>query len=192
LLFVGRLDPRKGVETVVRALADLPEPHSLEIVGPGEARYVAEVHALVASLGLRDRVTFADVAREDIRARYLAADAVVFPSEWEEPFGLVPLEAMACGRPVIATGTGGSGEYLVHEGNCLLFAPGDHRDLARAVERLGGQPDLRRRLVDAGLRTADGFDTDRLADVLEAWHVAAAERFAHGDPAPVPPPVGRA
>jgi glycosyltransferase involved in cell wall biosynthesis len=189
LLYVGRLDPRKGVETLLRALALLSPEYRLEIVGPGETSYVDQLRRLAISLGIGDRVCFADAGRDRVRARYLGADAVVFPSEWAEPFGLVPLEAMASGRPVIATGTGGSAEFLDHEGNCLLFAPGDHRELARAVERLRREPALRGRLIDAGLRTADGFDTERLARVLEEWHVAAAHRFAHGEPAPDLPPV---
>jgi glycosyltransferase involved in cell wall biosynthesis len=188
LLYVGRLDPRKGVETVLQALARLPADHTLEVVGPGEASYRRELDKLVDTLGLGARVRFADVPRDAVRARYLAADAVVFPSEWQEPFGLIPLEAMACGRPVIATGTGGSGEYLVDGANCLLFTPGDHESLARAIESLGTDAGLRARLIAGGTDTADGFDTDRLADVLENWHVAAAQRFAGGEPAERMPP----
>jgi glycosyltransferase involved in cell wall biosynthesis len=188
LLYVGRLDPRKGVETVLRALARLPAGYTLDIVGPGEASYRGELDQLVDSLGLGSRVRFADVPREAVRARYLAADAVVFPSEWQEPFGLIPLEAMACGRPVIATGTGGSGEYLVDGRNCLLFTAGDHESLSRAIERVSTDPEQRARLIAEGTLTADGFDTDRLADVLEDWHLAAAQRFAGGEPAERMPP----
>ncbi len=182
LLAVGRVEPRKGVETAVRALALLPG-HTLEVLGPADEGYLAELRALADHLGVADRLRFGVVARADLRERYLASDAFVFPSEWPEPFGLVPLESMACGRPVVATGTGGSAEFLVDGTNCVLFAPGDHRALAAAVERLGGDPDLRRRLVTGGLATAARLDTDRLADVLEDWHVAAAGGFPTGLPA---------
>ena len=114
---------------------------------------------------------------------------MVFPSEWAEPFGLIPLEAMACGRPVVATGTGGSAEFLLDGVNCLLFDPGDPDSLAASVRRLGAEPSLRARLIAEGLLTADGFDTERLALVLEEWHVAAAERFAQGEPPERPPPA---
>jgi glycosyltransferase involved in cell wall biosynthesis len=85
---------------------------------------------------------------------YERTDAVLFPVTWHEPWGLVPLEAMAVGRPVVATGTGGSGEYLVDGENALLVPPGDARALATAVERLRDDPGLRERLVAAGCRTA--------------------------------------
>lgn len=189
LLYVGRLDPRKGVETAIRALQSLPSGYTLEIVGTGESSYVDHLQGLVADLGINDRVTFSEASRAKIRSRYLAADAVVFPSEWPEPFGLVPLEAMACGRPVVATGTGGSSEYLIDESNCLLFRAGDDTHLAHSVGRLGSDATLRRRLIVDGLRTAEGFDTERLADVMEQWHLAAAARFGAGEPADRPPPA---
>jgi glycosyltransferase involved in cell wall biosynthesis len=192
LCYVGRLDPRKGVETVVRAFARLSADYALDIVGPGERSYVDEVRRLTESLGVAPRVTFREAPRPAVRSCYLAADVVLFPSEWPEPFGLVPLEAMACGRPVVASGTGGSGEYLEDERNCLLFAPGDPESLAAAIARVGADAALRAQLVEQGLRTADGFDTDRLASVLEEWHVAAARRFADGVPADRPPPALRA
>jgi SAM-dependent methyltransferase len=107
----------------------------------------------------------------------------VFPSEWEEPFGLVPIEAMACGTPVVATGTGGSGEFLRDEYNCVLFPPGDPRALAFAIRRLHEDADLRDRVVRGGQQTADELDVERLADAFEEWHIAAAERFARGAPA---------
>jgi glycosyltransferase involved in cell wall biosynthesis len=140
----------------------------------------------VRDLGLHGRVTFAAVDRAALRSHYLRADAIVVPSEWPEPFGLVPIEAMACGRPVVATGTGGSGEFLVDGGNCLRFPAGDPKALSEAVLRLAGDPDLRTTLIAGGLRTASMLDTDRLADVLEEWHLAAVARFADGEPSPRP------
>ena len=90
----------------------------------------------------------------DPYAAYAAADAILFPVEWPEPWGLVPLEAMSVGRPVIATGTGGSGEYLVDGENCLLFPPGDAEALAGSVRRLAADRDLRARLREGGFATA--------------------------------------
>jgi glycosyltransferase involved in cell wall biosynthesis len=194
LLYAGRVEPRKGVQTAVRALALLPPTSTLALLGPVESRYRSRLEALAGSLGVGGRVRFDNVERAALRQRYLDADAVLVPSEWAEPFGLVPLEAMACGRPVVATGTGGSGEFLVDGANCLLFAPGRPEALAAAVGRLSGDPALRQRLVEGGLRTAGAFHTDRLADVLEEWHVAAGGRFAHGAPPdrrPAPPGVTR-
>jgi glycosyltransferase involved in cell wall biosynthesis len=183
LLFVGRLDERKGLETLVRALALLPQEATLDVVGPGDAEFRARVDGLVADLGLGARVTFAEGPRSELAARFAAADVFVFPSEWEEPFGLVPVEAMACATPVVATGTGGSAEFLADGRNCLLVPPRDPEAVAAAVRRLAGDGDLRARLVAGGLATAGVLDTDRLADTFEAWHVAAAARFRDGVPA---------
>ena len=144
----------------------------------------------MTELGLGGRrVRFDEVPRSQLAMRYRDADALVFPSEWEEPFGLVPVEAMACGTPVIASGTGGSAEFLVDGANCLLAAPGDAVSWAGAIARLAGDAALRARLVRGGLATADELDVDRLAEVFEAWHAAAAARFADGTPLHRPPPT---
>lgn len=181
LLHVGRFDARKGTETLLRALPLLPEA-SCAFYGQGGGAERLRLEALASALGVADRVRFGAMERHELAGAYVDADVFVFPSEWEEPFGLVPLEAMACGTPVIATGTGGSGEFLRHGANCVRFRPGDAEDLAEAVTALAGHPDLRAHLVAGGYRTADDFDVDRLADVFEAWHAAAAERFLAGEP----------
>lgn len=191
LLCVGRLDERKGVHVAVRALAQLDERATLEILGRGDADYTDELRRLAHELGLADRIGFDVVERSELAERYRAADAFLFPVLWDEPFGLVPAEAMACGTPVIATATGGSAEFLVDEVNCLRVPPGDAEPLADAVERLAGDPELRRRLVENGYATASELDVDRLAESLEAWHLAAAEHFVHGDPPHRESPVAR-
>lgn len=176
LLYVGRLDDRKGVETLIRATGMLPADTTLSLVGRGDADYVERLRALAREAGVGDRMTVDAVPRQDLAARYRDADVLVFPSEWGEPFGLVPIEAMACGTPVIATGVGGSAEFLEDGVNCLRFEPGDETALAAAVERLAADADLRSRLVAAGAATAAARTTDRLADVFERWHVEAAAR----------------
>ncbi len=181
LLYAGRYDPRKGIETAIRALAHLDD-EVLEVRALGDAAERRRLEALAEELGVRARVELAASDRDGLAERYRAADAVLFPSEWEEPFGLVPLEAMACGTPVAGTGVGGSGRFLLDGVNCVRFAPGDPADLAAAVRRLATDPDLRERLVRAGLQTAATFDVERLTDDFEAWHRAAAARFAHGRP----------
>src|SRR5207237_9395128 len=112
--------------------------------------------------------------RHGLAARCAEADALLFPVLWDEPFGLVPIEAMACATPVIATGTGGSAEFLEHEANCLLVPRGDARALAAAVQRLAGDHELRTHIVAGGLRTASELTIDKMADALEAWHKATA------------------
>lgn len=190
LLYVGRLDPRKGIETLLRAMALLPDRATLAVVGRGPEDYARRLRELAHELGISARVRFGSGDRTQLRRFYEESDLFVFPSEWDEPFGLVPVEAMACGVPVVATGTGGSAEFLSHEVNCLLYGAGDARSLAGAVERLAADAETRAGLVEGGLRTAAELSVDRLAEVLEAWHRAAAEGFADGPPPPRPAPFG--
>jgi glycogen(starch) synthase len=175
LLYVGRYDPRKGIDCAVQALGLLGAGTTLEVQGTGDEGERRRLEALAERCGVRDRVRFESCDRAELVERYRAADALLFPSEWEEPFGLTPLEAMACGTPVVATGVGGSGEYLVDGRNCLRFAAGDAAALAAAVQRLAAEPELRARLRAEGLRTAGALDVEHLAACLEAWHLAVVD-----------------
>jgi glycosyltransferase involved in cell wall biosynthesis len=169
LLYVGRLDPRKGVDTAVEALAHLPDEARLTIVGGWDRAEEERLRRLAGRAGVEQRVEFAGQRdRDELTAAYAEADAVVFPVRWREPWGLVPLEAMARGRPVVATGRGGSAEYLRDGENCLLFEADDPAALAAAVERLAASADLRARLRAGGLVTAPRH--------TEAVFNAAAER----------------
>ncbi len=182
LLFVGRIRRTKGVDTVIEALAQLPEAQ-LTLIGKGDPDYEQEVRALADELGVSDRMTWATATRDELRQRYADADVLVFPSRWREPLGLVPLEAMACGTPVVATGRGGSGEFCIDGVTCLRFDANDAEGLAACVRRLAEDPSLREQIVRGGFATAAELNVDRLADVLETWHLAALDRFAHDTPA---------
>jgi glycosyltransferase involved in cell wall biosynthesis len=150
LLYVGRIDERKGIDTAIRALEHLPAEATLEVVGSGDDAAEQRLRALAG-----ERVRFTGiVAREQLPAVYAAADVLVFPVRWREPWGVVPLEAMAVGRPVVATGRGGSGEYLRDGRNALLFDAEDPRALAAQVIRLADDEGLRERLRAGGLDTA--------------------------------------
>jgi glycosyltransferase involved in cell wall biosynthesis len=174
LLYVGRLDERKGVGTAVAALAHLPQQTTLTFVGGWNEQEEARLRTLAERQGVADRVRFAGQrTRAEVRAAYADADAVVFPVIWDEPWGLVPIEAMARGRPVVATGRGGSGEYLRDGDNALLFAAGDAAALAACVRRLAGDAGLRERLAVAGLETArlhtqDAFNEAVLRELVTA------------------------
>ena len=175
LLYVGRLDPRKGVGTAIEALVHLPAEARLEIVGGWDDEEERRLRELAGRHGLAARVRFAGQrGPAELMAAYAEADAVVFPVIWEEPWGLVPLEAMGRGRPVVATGRGGSAEYLRDEENCLLFAAGDARALAAALTRLAGDPSLRARLREGGLATAPRHTEDVLNAAVESALLEAA------------------
>jgi glycogen(starch) synthase len=176
LLYLGRLDPRKGIDLAIEALALLPGAATLTIQGGGgEPGYVQSLHALAERLGVGERVAFSSSPRAELPPVYADADAVLFPVQWDEPWGLVPLEAMAVGRPVVATGTGGSREYLDHERNCLIFQPpSDARALADAVRRLASDPELRERLRVEGQITAARYTERAYNDAIAAALATAA------------------
>ena len=176
MLYLGRLDPRKGIDTAIEALGHLPEEAELTVVGGGSRREEQRLKELAASLGVAERVVFAGHRdRRGLIAAYAATDVVLFPVRWNEPWGLVGIEAMAQGRPVVATGRGGSGEYLRDGENCLLFEADDAAALAVAVRRLADDADLRARLREGGLRTAPNYTEARFNEAVEAAVLEATE-----------------
>jgi glycogen synthase len=182
LLYVGRLDPKKGTEDAVAALAQLPAEATLTFAGSWDVRDERALAERVADLGLDGRVTMlGQVPHEDLPAVYRDHDAVLFPVRWEEPWGLVPLEAMASGCLVVATGRGGSAEYLRDGHNCLLASVADPASLAACVRRLADSADLRARLRERGADTAPRhtetvFNTNVERHLLDAAGAGAAGR----------------
>jgi len=133
MLVVAHLIPEKGVETALRALTLLPTHVSLWIVGDGPERETLE--RLVESLGIGERTAFLGLCFDV--CRYMqAADCLVCPSLWEEAAGLVILEAMASGLPVIASCVGGIPEFVRSGRNGFLVAAGDYSAMARHVAAL--------------------------------------------------------
>lgn len=174
LVCVGRLEQRKGQHVALAALAELPGAE-LELVGDGDPAYRQQLSELARRHGVTERLRFSQPPRAGVAAAYASADAVLFPVQWDEPWGFVPLEAMAVGRPVIATGTGGSAEYLRDGENALLYSPRDDPGaLASAVERLGGDAGLRERLVAAGRQTAAAFSEESFNAAVTAATEGAA------------------
>ncbi len=178
LLYVGRIDSRKGIETAIRALGHLPDA-TLTVAGSGDDAYLGRLQAIARECDVQDRTVFrGGAAREDLPAIYAEADAALFPVQWEEPWGLVPLEAMAVGIPVVATGRGGSGEFLRDGGNCLVYRPAeDPEALAAAVSRLADHAELRGTLRDGGFSTAALHDEEAFRRAAVEQHSLAVERF---------------
>lgn len=134
LLFVGRLVPEKGVDWLLRAVAALDCPMHLDIAGAGD--HEAALRKQVDTLGLQDAVTFHGwTDGPALAALFKSARAVVVPSVWHEPAGLVPLEAAAWGRPVVASRVGGLPEYA-HSSFSVLVPPNDDPALTDALRRL--------------------------------------------------------
>lgn len=165
VLYVGRLDRQKGLDTAVEALAHLPALATLTIWGTGDKSYVSEMKALAARVGAADRVSFHGFADpERLIGAYEEADVVVFPVRWQEPFGLVPLEAMALGRLVVTTARGGSAEYLRDQQNALVFGADNPAAIAERIRRLAEDQRLRERLLAGGRETAARFPVQVFAE----------------------------
>jgi glycosyltransferase involved in cell wall biosynthesis len=175
LLFVGRLQPWKGVETAIRALALLPAAH-LAVAGDGEDR--ARLTALAGELGLAARVHFLGaVERASLPPLYAAADLLVATSHASETFGIGLVEAQACGLPVVASRFGGFPEVVDEGRTGLLFAPRDHAALAAAAGALLADPQRRAAMAAAGPPWAAQFAWPAVADRVEAAYagLVAAE-----------------
>jgi D-inositol-3-phosphate glycosyltransferase len=158
---VGRLAPIKGLETLLDAIGVLARRGRrvrLVVVG-GDADeprdgHEAGLRARIASLGIGDLVSFAGPQpQETLRTHYVAAEVTVLPSHYES-FGMVALEAMACGSPVVASRVGGLTTTVRDGVTGFLVPEGDVNALAGRLDTLLGDPDLRWRLGREGVRWA--------------------------------------
>jgi glycosyltransferase involved in cell wall biosynthesis len=159
LLVLGRLVERKGQDDAVRALAAVPDAELVVVGGPPADALDADpevrrLRAIAASTGVADRLVFTgSVAREDVPAWVRSAD-VVLAVPWYEPFGITPLEAMACGRPVVATAVGGLVDSVVDGVTGDLVPPRDPAALGRALVALLADDERRAAYGAAGVKRA--------------------------------------
>jgi glycosyltransferase involved in cell wall biosynthesis len=133
MLVVAHLIPEKGVDIAIRALKELPDQVVLWVIGDGPERLALEHTA--ESLGVHKRTRFCGL-QADVSPFMQAADCLVCPSLWNEAAGLVILEAMACGLPVIGSSVGGIPEFIVPDRTGFLFPAGDHMALAKHITQL--------------------------------------------------------
>ena len=169
LLSVGRLVPRKGYDIIIEALTRLPETELLIAGGArgDDATPEPEHDRLVATaerLEVADRVRLiGQVARTDMPDLLRSSDLVVC-SPWYEPFGIVPLEAMACGVPVVASAVGGMVDTVIDSVTGALVPARDPVALAEAIGPLLASPGRRAELARAGLeRVRSRYSWDRVA-----------------------------
>lgn len=169
ILYVGSLIRGKGVDLLLQALATLRCSFTVNIVGTGKSE--AALRQLAKRLDLGGQVNFAGWVPNEAVARYYdSAKVVVVPSAWPEPFGLVGLEAMRHGRPVVAFRVGGIPDWLVHEETGLLAPPLDTKALASSLERLLVDTAMARRFGANGTqRVREHFSFSTYIDCLEQY-----------------------
>ncbi len=168
---IGGLQPRKGHKVLLDAFAEVkktaPDVHLL-ILGEGPCR--PELEEQARSLGLEDSVSLPGHRRE--ASRYLPAfDVFVFPSTGFESFPYVILEAMAAGKPVVATDVGGTAEQIVHERTGLLIPPSDKDAMVRAILRaLKGPEESARWAQEAKRDVREKFSLERMVQNTEKFY----------------------
>jgi rhamnosyl/mannosyltransferase len=171
VLFVGRFVPYKGVDVLLDALRE--SSAAAVLVGDGPLKI--ELESRARSWGISDRVRFAgEVTNEELNALYRACELLVLPSVTrQEAFGVVQLEAMARGKPVVSTDVGTGVAWVnVHEETGLVVRPGDSTALRKAVDRLLGNPLERHNMGKAAAeRVRSVFAVDRMVNsILTLYH----------------------
>ena len=183
LLIVATLDAKSGVITAVKGLCLARENKvkmSLAIYGRGDTDYIAQLRSYIAMQQLHvDFLPVSNLVR-DLPSLYRKYDGVLHTSEWNEPYSFTPLEAMASGLPVIGTTIGGAGELFRHGENALTYMPGDETDLARRIQELHEQPELRCRLADnAQQEVLAKYNETTVMDRIENYLQTSLEVWAH-------------
>jgi D-inositol-3-phosphate glycosyltransferase len=184
LLFVGRIQPLKGADVAVRTLAALetfPDAHLVVVGGPSGPRgkdHLTHVEEIVEEQGLADRVHLvAPQPHELLSTYYRAADVCVVPSR-SESFGLVALEAAACGTPVVAAAVGGLTTLVDHGHTGYLVEEATPGAFAGAVARVLGNPELAARLATAAVVRARRYTWTEAAALLRTtYEELTAERL---------------
>ncbi|MFD5325817.1 glycosyltransferase [Streptomyces sp. NPDC127092] len=184
LLHLGRLVPRKGAAVSIAALGRLPHTELVIAGGPPPSAMDADpevrrLRALAEEAGVADRVRFTGaVPPAAVPGLMRSADLVLCPADYE-PFGIVPLEAMACGRPLVASAVGGQLDTVAHGVNGLLVPPGSPPLLAAAVRLLLADPALRAEYGRAGRRRVlERYSWQRVAGATEESYRAVLAAHA--------------
>nr|WP_245974668.1 glycosyltransferase [Thermomonospora umbrina] len=174
VLCIGRMVPRKGIDTVIEAMPEVPGAELIVAGGPGgdeldDDPEVRRLRALAAEHGVADRVVFLGRVPHDEAPALMRSADVVVSVPWYEPFGMVPVEAMACGTPVIASAVGGHLDTVIDGVTGLQVPPRDPVALADRLRATLGAHRFRARLGRAGARRARAlYSWDRIAATTES------------------------
>jgi glycosyltransferase involved in cell wall biosynthesis len=181
ILFLGRIGTRKGAFDLIRALAALPEDLRsrchLTMAGDGE---INEAQTLGAQLGCLDRMSLPGwTGPATVERLLIESDVLVLPS-YAEGMAMALVEAMSWGLPVVTTGVGGAGEFLIQGRNCMLVTPGDVQGISNAISELAQSPALRQSLGYAARDTMRQFSIDNYILKLSGAYEELAGRLPDG------------
>ena len=194
LLFVGRLEDRKGLPYLLKAYRLLRKEGvqaRLLVVGSGPQE--REARRYVMTRGLQNVEFLGRVSDAEKAQLYKTADIYISPATGRESFGIVLLEAMAAGAPIVCSDIHGYKGVVQRGSQAVLVPPRDHRALAAAIEELLDDPERRKRMAAAGLERAEQFGWDRVTARVEAYYgfvirrLAAQGQLPPGFRAEVPP-----
>jgi glycosyltransferase involved in cell wall biosynthesis len=190
VVFLGRVTPYKGLAIAIEALGLLRERHGiaarLEVIGPEEPDHGRELRALARRLGLEAEVGWrGPLTPEQAAAALARAHAIVVPSDWEEPFPLVTIEAALARVPIVAADVGGIGEGMHDEEHALLFPRGDPAAAATALARALQDGEGTAARVRRAFERAQDFRLGPYLDAQERFVVDALEALAAGGRAPL-------
>jgi glycosyltransferase involved in cell wall biosynthesis len=165
ILFVGRIDQGKGLYDLLEAIALLDRADvEARIVGDGSLK--SDLQSCAESLGIADQVSFpGSVPHDAVHEEYSKADIFCLPSH-HESLGLVNIEAMLSGLPVISTSIDAIKEYITHEKTGLLVDPEDVSALTNALDRVTKSVELRQELGEAGQREAEDYTVEACAEAM--------------------------
>jgi glycosyltransferase involved in cell wall biosynthesis len=167
ILSAGRMTPQKDFPTLLRAFAVLRRDYPARLVLLGDGPETARLRGMARNLGVADHTAF--MGYQPNPYKYMAKATVFALSSRFEGFGLVLVEAMASGVPVVSTHCPSGPDEILNRGSCGLLVPvGDHRRLASAITRLLLRPDLRRWFAACGRTRANRFSADRIASQYQA------------------------
>lgn len=173
--FLGRLEPQKGIDWLLRAVAQVKVPMHLDICGAGSRE--AELQALVKTLGIAERVTFHGwVNEQQVNHLVQSSRAVIFPSVWHEPAGFVAVEALAHSRALIATQVGGIPEVVKDGVNGFLVEPNNTVQMVQSIERLALDWALAKQMGEKGKIQSAEYTQERHTDAVMKVYKLAIER----------------
>ena len=186
ILFLSLISRQKGADVAIRAFKLLSrEANNMKLIVAGDGDYLPGAKQLADGLGIADKVIFPGFVRnEDTSLIYNASDVFIFPTLRLESFGIVIAEAMACGKPVIASNIGSIPNVIDNGVNGILFPPGDFRELAIQIKRLFNDRMYSEALSEkAQLKATERFGLDRMVErTIEVFESALGDNLEGSAP----------